>query len=111
MRIVEKREWADDRDVFWRLLELLHKKSKTLLQGRWPECTRKILVIQLVDYPLAELLGTMDTDAPNEDGFSEIWLADYSIRDMYGGVDLFPITHPDLEGPFLVASTDKKPWG
>lgn len=110
-RAIEKREWAEDEDAFWRILELLHAKTEKLSTGSWPECERKILVIQLVDYPLSELQHTIETDVPDGTGFSEVWLADYSIIDMYGGVDLFPVTHPELQGAFPVASTDKKPWG
>ena len=110
-RAIKKREWADDTDAFWRILHLLAGKAEKLPKGNWPGCERKILVIQLVDYPLSELMHSIDTDLPDGRDFSEILLADYTILDMYGGVDLFPIAHPELSGPFLVASTDRKPWG
>ena len=110
-RILEKREWATDEDAFWRIIELLGTKNAKLDMGNWPHCERKILVIQLVDYPLSELLPNCTTDKPDERSFSEIWLADYTIIYVYGGVDLYPIVHPNLEGHFPVASEDKKPYG
>jgi len=110
-RYIEKQDWVSDEDAFWRILELLAKKDTKLKNGNWPQCERKILVIQLVDYPLSELLPNCTTDKPHDQSFSEIWFADYTITDMYGGVDLFPIVHPNLEGYFPVASENKKPYG
>lgn len=110
-RYIERRDMARDDDAFWRILGLIAAKSAKLASGRWPSCQRKLLVIQLVDYPLEQLVGITDTEKPSPGDFTEIWLADYSIVDMFGGVDLLPVVHPELEGPYLVASTGKKPWG
>lgn len=110
-RAIEKEEWASHEDAFWRIIGLMANKTEKLGKGNWPTCERKILVIQMVDYPLSELLPNAETDQPDGTDFSEVWLADYSILDMYGDVDLFPIVHPTLEGYFPVASKDQKPWG
>jgi len=101
----------EDPDAWWRLLELLHKKDQTLTKGRWSECERKILVIVLVDASIEAVgLGT-DTDTPDEEGFDEIWLADYTQVEAFGAVDLFAIVHPELKGHFATGDWGQKPYG
>jgi hypothetical protein len=102
-------EWANDLDAFWRIVELLHVKEQKL--PRWPACERRLLVVQLGDIPLADLGAGIATDPPTEHGFTEVWLADFTMLDMFGGCDVHPIVHEHLSGPFKVASTDRKPYG
>jgi hypothetical protein len=110
-RTFDREEWVDHNDAHWRIIELIAKKSATLLRGGWRRCARRILVIQLIDSPLDELLPNLVTDRPNGTDFDEIWLADYTKVHRFGGVDLFPILHATLEGLFPVASEDRKPYG
>ena len=101
----------EDPDAWWRLLELLHKKDQTLAKGRWSECERKILVIVLVDASIEAVgLGT-DTDTPDEGGFDEICLADYTQVEAFGALDLFAIVHPELKGYFATGNWGQKPYG
>ncbi len=102
---------SHDSDAWWRLLELMHQKDQTLPNGRWPQCHRKILVIVLIDASIEAVTVGTETDTPDEGGFDEIWLADGTQIEAYGGVDLFPIVHSELEGLFDVASRDQKPYG
>jgi hypothetical protein len=72
-----------------------------LAKGRWSECERKILVIVLVNASIEAVgLGT-DTDTPDEGGFDEIWLADYTQVEAFGAVDQVAIVHPVLKGHFV----------
>jgi hypothetical protein len=107
----DREEWADHRRADWTILHSIAKKSADLSRGGWPRCTRRMLVIQLVHYPLDELLPNLMTDRPNGINFDEIWLADFTQLHVFGGVDLFPIVHPTVEGLFPVASKDRKPYG
>jgi hypothetical protein len=100
-----------DADAWWRLLDLMHQKEQTLSKGRWHHCDRKILVILPLDCSLDAVVGGADTDTPEEDGFDEVWLVDHTQVEAFGGADLFPVVHPELEGEFDVASRDRKPFG
>jgi hypothetical protein len=100
-----------DTDAWWRLLELMHQKDQKLQSGRWPQCERKILVIILVDAAIGAITAGTETDRPNEDGFDEVWLADYTQVEAFGAVDLFAIVHPKLEGRFATGDYGQKPFG
>lgn len=100
-----------DPDAWWRLLELLHKKDQTLTKGRWPDCERKLLVVILVDASIDAVAAGTDTDRPDEDGFDEVWLADYTQVEAFGAADLFAIVHPDLKGHFATGDWGQKPYG
>jgi|SRR5215831_6895853 len=100
-----------DEDAWWKLLGLLHQKEGKLAKGRWHLCQRKILVVMLIDCPLGEIAASFDTDRPNGSGYNEVWLADCTLVEAFGGVDIFPLSHPTLAGIFPVASRDQKPYG
>ena len=102
---------AHDQDAFMGILALMHKKGLTLAKGNWHRCSRKILVIVLVDATLEAMATGMETDEPDEDGFDEIWLADGTQIEIFGGMDLFAVVHPTAEGVYDVASRDRKPYG
>ena len=67
-------------------------------------CERRILVVMLVDCPLREITPTVDTDRPDGSGYDEIWLADCTLVEAYGGVDIFPLSQPTLERPLDLRS-------
>jgi hypothetical protein len=100
-----------DFDAFMEILALMHKKSRTLAKGNWHLCKRRILVIVLVDTDLDAVAHGMETDRPEDGGFSEIWLADGTQIEIFGGMDLFAALHPTADGGYDVASRDRKPWG
>ena len=110
-RTYDREDWIDHNDAHWRIIEIPHDKESKLGKGSWPLCKRKILVIVLIDSTPEELAPNMETDKPTDSGFDEIWLADYNQVEPFGGVDLFPVAHHELEGVFDVASRDKKPYG
>jgi hypothetical protein len=88
-------EWADDGDAFVRALSLSHEKEQKLASGGWPLCQRRILFIELIDYPLSELGSFFETDISTDNGFSEIWLADFTIVEAHGRVRLFALVHSE----------------
>jgi hypothetical protein len=94
------------------LLERIHKKQKTLTQGRWPECDRKILVIMMEGLSIADLSqGGIETDRPQPGNFDEVWLADGTQVDAFGAIDLFAVVHPTLGGHFATGDRGQKPFG
>jgi hypothetical protein len=101
----------NDTDAFWRLLDLLHQKDQKLTSGAWPQCERKILVVMLIDAPLDSIAHGIETDRPNEDGFNEVWLADHTQVEAFGGVDIYAVVHPNLEGRFATGDWGQKPFG
>jgi hypothetical protein len=100
-----------DTDAWWRLLELMHQKDQKLTSERWSQCERKILVIILIDAAIGAITTGTETDRPREDGFDEVWLADYTQGEAFGAVDLFAIVHPKLEGRFATGDYGQKPFG
>ena len=89
----------------------MHKKDLTLKKGRWAECERKILVIILIDTSIDAVAAGSDTDIPDEEGFNEVWLADYTQVEAFGAVDLFAVVHAELEGHFATGDAGQKPYG
>lgn len=103
-------QWACDDDVLFRLLALVGQKEAKLISGRWQECERRILFIQLEDYPLSGL-NFFETDTPDANGFNEVWLADFTILSTYGRVALHPIIHPLGSGLIVQKPELGKPYG
>ena len=93
------------------ILVLMHKKDRTLPKGNWHRCKRKILVIVLVDTTIDAMVTGMETDRPEDGGFNEVWLADGTQIDIFGGMDLYAVMHPTADGIYDVASRDRKPYG
>jgi hypothetical protein len=101
----------DASDTFWLLLGLLHQKGQKLIKGWWPQCERKILVVMAVDSPLHRITPGIETDRPDGDGFDEVWLADLTQVEAFGGVDIFALVHPRLEGLFSTGDWGQNPFG
>jgi hypothetical protein len=75
------------------------------------QCERKVLVIILIDAAIGAITAGTETDRPKEDGFDEVWLADYTQVEAFGSVDLFAIVHSKLEGRFATGDYGQKPFG
>jgi hypothetical protein len=104
----DERHMRDDTDAFFRLLRLLHQKDQKLTSGAWPRCKRKILVIMNIHAEFDSVILGTDTDRPDEDGFDEVWLADHTQVEALGGVDIYAVVHPHLEGRFATADIGAK---
>jgi hypothetical protein len=101
----------DDPEAWWRLLELIHKKTKKLTKCDWPKCNRKILVVMSIDASIDSFDGATETDKPDDEGFDEIWLADFTQFEVFGAVDILAVVHPHLEGRFATGDRGQKPYG
>ena len=110
-RVIENQEWMTDEGGLLHLLNRMHSKEQKLQKGNWATCERRILIIQLVDYPLSEMaFFDFETELPTPGSFTEIWLVDYTTIDAFAGVDLFALVHPTLKGEFPTATKDRKPF-
>lgn len=109
-RVMSYDEMADDQDALLRLLELLQTKELKLSSGSWPTCQRRILFVQLEDSSL-ERLGPFDVDSAQAAGFTEVWLADFTMLEEQGAVFLQPVMHPAGGNFTWMAQERDKPFG
>ena len=86
----EFRDGADANDGIWATAEY---KSRKLKAGNWQYVDNTILVLQVMDCPLADLHHYLEDASSPDDyanlGFSEVWVGDYSEVDAYGVIELF----------------------
>jgi len=89
------------------------KERKRASTGwRYPEST--ILVIQLIGSDgeqMAEHLDDQLMSEMAETGFREIWIADYSLMDPYGAVQLIGVKPKRRRGPHPHRFHGTKPYG
>ena len=67
-------------------------KRIRLRQSNWTLPDDSILVLQMFFHPTAEISSFLTPDLQSDFdlyGFTEIWLADYTTVEPYGGVELF----------------------
>lgn len=73
-----------------------------------------ILVLHLVDCPIAELEYLLDESLKNDFGsyeFEEIWLADYTDIEAYGDIELFCLCPEERWGYYQRPNPERKPYG
>ena len=98
-------------DVAFELLEDKEGK-RARLYGEFTNST--ILVLQLFDCPLAALMRILDEQLQSdfsENGFLEIWLADYTDVEAYGDVELFGLKPLEWWGYHERPRPGRKPFG
>lgn len=74
-------------EVFWSIDE-----KERLRRGDWTLPNNSILVVQMFFYPASGIESFLTPDLQTDCagyGFTEIWLADYTTVEPYGGVELF----------------------
>jgi hypothetical protein len=76
-------------------------KDQKRSERDWKISNKTILVIQLMDIPLYEiepmLSGATLSDLERT-GFVEIWVADFTAVEVFGGLELYALRHPKLKG-------------
>ncbi|MFH1702486.1 MAG: hypothetical protein ABIB41_03500 [Nitrospirota bacterium] len=95
-------------------LTALDKIYEALEKKRGLASSKVILVMQLVDCPLAELILFLDEKLQNDFasyGFMEIWLADFTGVEAYGDIELFCIHPFERWGYYQRPYPDRKPYG
>lgn len=95
-------------------MEALDKLYESLDRKKGLASENIILVLQLVDCPIAELKYLLD-ESLMEDfvsyGFEEIWLADYTDIEAYGDIELFCLCPEERWGYYQRPNPERKPYG
>jgi len=113
-RVLLRRDEQDNQeslDEIWRLLqdkEAKHARHYGYLADR------TILVLQLFDCPLHTLSPLIDESLQcdfSENGFLEVWLADYTGMEAYGDIELFGLKPEELWGYYPNPTRRAKPFG
>lgn len=112
--IINKQDYADEMGTAIQLQELIYRKDAALSAPRWHLPDRTILVIQLMDSSLELVAPFLDEQVLEElcsTGFIEIWLADYTLIEPYGTVQLFGVKPKEWQGLHLHSRNGTKPYG
>lgn len=107
-------EFEDPLEMAIRLQENLYRKDKKRAEPDWHHADRTILVLMLMDSPVDEVAEFLDDEILQEmsdTGFFEIWLADYTVEDAYGTVQLFGVKPEEWQGLHEHSMMGKKPFG
>jgi len=94
--VLDRSYYQSGDEVFFAIQEAIVKKSQKMQKGLWRLAENTMLVLQVMDCPLSDTVLHFDKSLQSEmaaSGFSEIWVADYSIIEAFNDVDLFGI-HP-----------------
>lgn len=113
-RILDREEYADMFDTVIRLQEAVYQKEEKRSYGRWYLPTSTILVLQLMDAPIESVALHLDKqiiDEMSRTGFLEIWVADYTVREAYGTIQLFGIKPRQWLGLHDHVWSGTKPYG
>ncbi|MFZ5862999.1 MAG: hypothetical protein ACOYXR_09195 [Nitrospirota bacterium] len=113
-RILDRQDYADPFDTAIRLQEAVYRKEEKRSRGRWYLPGHTILVLQLMDAPIEDVAPHLDEetiDEMSDTGFFEIWVADYTVHEAYGTVQLFGIKPRQWRGLHDHAWSGTKPYG
>jgi hypothetical protein len=100
-------------DMLMKIQALIEKKEEARSARYSYRVGQTILVLQLVDGSLnglMDLRAGLSIDIENQ-GFAEIWLADYSGIEPYGDIELFGLFPPKWRGYHQRSCPDRKPYG
>ncbi|MEW6681641.1 MAG: hypothetical protein AB1451_01795 [Nitrospirota bacterium] len=113
-RILNRSDYADPVDAAIRLQEVVYRKEAKRSGGRWHLPDNIMLVLQLMDVPIEDVAPHLDEEIIDEmsgTGFFEIWVADYTVQEAYGTVQLFGIKPRQWRGLHNHAWSGMKPYG
>jgi hypothetical protein len=103
------RDYMEPKDALYRASYQVDRKEQQRQQTGWLHAENTILVVQLMDCPIAELEWGLAQESFGPHGFAEIWLADFTCVAAYGCIDLFGIHPADLWGYYDLPKG--KPYG
>ena len=106
--------FMDPGDTVIHLQEAVYRKEDKRASATWHLPDRTVLVLQLFDSPLDEVFPLLDEQLFREmaeTGFLEIWIADYTIREAYGTVQLCGVKPTKWRGPHDYIGIGTKPFG
>lgn len=96
------------------LQEAIYHKDKKRASAGWRCPGRTILVVQLMDAPIEDVARYLDNqilDELHDTGFLEIWVADHTVVDPYGTVQLMGIKPRRWRGVHKHRFHGTKPYG
>jgi len=99
-RVLSGEEFADPVITAINLQESIYRKDAKRSGFGWTLPDRTVLVLQLLDSSIDQVISFLDDQVIkelNETGFFEIWLADYTIFDAFGTIQLYGIK-PEKSG-------------
>lgn len=112
--IVDRDEHMDPVDAAVTLQEIAFRKNDKLKSAGWKHSDRTILVLQLMESPLPIVANILDREIIDElssTDFIEVWLADYTIYEAYGTVQLYCVKPEQWRGLHEHSQSDTKPYG
>jgi len=113
-RVLSGEEFADSVDTAIHLQELIYRKDAKRSGSGWTLPDRTVLVLQLMDSSIDQVVLFLDDQVIkelNETGFFEIWLADYTILEAFGTIQLYGIKPEKWQGLHSHSRTGNKPYG
>lgn len=113
-RIIDRKYQAEPQGTLDRIFDLLDEKDdkRSNNYGHWANKT--ILVLQLLDCSILSLQPFLTDDLKNDfadNGFVEIWLADYTGIDAYKDIELFGLLPSEWWGYHQRENPYQKPYG
>ena len=95
------------------IFSLLARKEEARSKRYVLRVANNILVFLLTDASLSNIMPALDVpeDDFNDQGFDELWIADYSSMDAHGTTDLYALYPARLRGFYRRHNFDTKPYG
>ena len=113
-RVLKNQEFADPLDTAIRVQETITRKDYLRQTTGWSCPDNTILVLQLMDAPIEEVKKFICSElfeVGESAGFSEIWIADYTVEEAYSTVQLYGIKPERFRGLHDHAFSNSKPYG
>jgi len=113
-RVLSGDEFADPVETAIYLQELIYRKDAKRSGSGWTLPDRTMLILQLMDSLFDQVISFLDKQVIkelNETGFFEIWLADYTILEAFGTIQLYGIKPERWQGLHDHSKRGNKPYG
>ncbi len=113
-RVLSGKEFADPVETAICLQELIYRKDAKRSGSGWTLPNRMMLILQLMDSSFDQVISFLDKQVIkelNETGFFEIWLADYTILEAFGTIQLYGIKPERWQGLHDHLRQGNKPYG
>ena len=113
-RVLSGDEFADPVETAIYLQELIYRKDVKRSGSGWTLPDRTMLILQLMDSLFDQVISFLDKQVIrelNETGFFEIWLADYTILEAFGTIQLYGIKPERWQGLHDHSKRGNKPYG
>ncbi len=113
-RVLLRKDEQDGQGALDEVFRLLEQKEAKRVKEYGRFAGKTILALQLFDCSLGRLLPFLDDSLRrdfSDNGFLEVWLADYTGVDAYGDIELFGLKPPQWRGYHKRPNPSRKPYG